>query len=299
MNKLEALSAFCAVYKSGSFAKAAQRLNCSTTMVSRYVKKLEDELGCLLIKRNTRNIQITDAGQQYFDQVSVILEQLHQADNTINEYNQTPSGKLKISSSIEFGSQYLPPVIALYKAAYPKVELDISLSNKPVDIWHEEIDLAFRVAPKLPEASFIAQPICHSRLALWASPDYLATHGIPHSIEELHQHQLLFFNHSLRSNQWIFQLAQQVQELVLPWSWRSNNGRILNEAAAQHQGIIQAPSYSVASYVRRGELVEVLSQYSFNKLQISAVYPHRYDYSVRIKAFVETAKTYFAQHPVM
>ena len=299
MNKLEALSAFCAVYKSGSFAKAAQRLNCSATMVSRYVKKLEDELGCLLIKRNTRNIQITDAGQQYFDQVSVILEQLHQADNTINEYNQTPSGKLKISSSIEFGSQYLPPVIALYKAAYPKVELDISLSNKPVDIWHEEIDLAFRVAPKLPEASFIAQPICHSRLALWASPDYLATYGVPHSIEELHQHQLLFFNHSLRSNQWIFQLEQQVQELVLPWSWRSNNGRILNEAAAQHQGIIQAPSYSVAPYVRRGELVEVLPQYSFNKLQISAVYPHRYDFSVRIKAFVETAKAYFAQHPVM
>lgn len=298
MNQIEAIKAYCAVYQALSFAQAAKSLSISTTMVSRYVKQLENELGCLLLKRNTRQVHVTKVGHEYYQQVHPVLTRLNSINQNMQAYSEQPKGKLVISSSIEFGGQYLAPFIQHLHQKYPDVELEINLSNQPVDIWDDTTDVALRVAPKLPGASYIAQPFCKSRLALWASPSYLAAHGMPNNIEALKQHSLLFFSHDVRDNQWLFNGAEQPIEVKLPWTWRSNNGRLLNEAAAQGQGIIQAPSYSVAQYVAREELVEIMPDYSINELIISAVYPHSYNYSISIKILIEELKVYFKLHPI-
>ena len=298
MNKFEAIKAFCALCHQGSFVGAAQVLNTSSTMISRYVKHLEKELGCLLVKRNTRQVHITQAGRHYLASIEPLLASFEQVHHQMQQYNDVPQGKLTISSSIEFGGQYLAPVIAQYTKNYPEVDVDVRLSNQPVDIWHDDIDVALRVAPSLPEASFIAQPICHSRLALWASPSYLSAHGKPRKLADLKQYRLLFFSHSVRSNSWIVETDGKQQEITFNWAWQSNNGRLLNEAAALGDGIIQAPSYSVADYVKRGELVELMPELSLDKLAISAVYPHSYEYSISIKALVMELKNYFSLHPI-
>ena len=296
MNKLEAMRAFSLVAEHQSFTRAAQQLNLSATMVSRYIKQLENDLGCLLLKRSTRKVFLTDAGEQYWQHISPLLQKLTSVDEQMAELGRHPSGKLVISTSIEFGGQYLAPVIHAYRERHPQVELDVLLSNEPVDLFNSKVDLAFRVAPALPDASYIAQEVCYSTLALWASPHYLNQHGTPSCLADLHQHQLLFFNHSIRKDHWIFThqgVNNERHALKLKWAWSSNNGRLLNEAAAAGQGIIQAPGYSVAQYVKAGQLVEVLPEASIRPLTISAVYPHRYELSTRVKTFVETAKQHF------
>ena len=298
MNKTEAMQAFCIVADNQSFTAAAKAMNISSTMVSKHIKALESSLGCLLLKRNTRKVYLTEAGEQYRQHVKPILKKLALIEHQMSEFGSKPFGKLTISASLEFGSQYLTPLISQYRQSFPQVELDFSLSNTPVDLFDSEVDLVFRVAPTLPNASHIAQEVCSSRLSLWASQAYLEQNGAPEKPEDLHQHKLLFFKHSIRKNQWIFNHNGSQQSIKLPWDWRSDNGRLLNEAAAAGQGIIQAPSYSVAPYLKNGQLVEVMPAFSFNKLTISAIYPHRYELSTRIKTFVEMAKHYFKQHPI-
>lgn len=292
------MHAFCLVAEYQSFSQASVEMGVSATMVSRYIKQLEQQLGCLLLKRNTRKVFVTDAGQYYLDQIKPVLRKLDGIEQSMHNLNDEPTGQLTISASLEFGSQYLAPLIKQYRDQCPKVQLNLNLTNEPIDLFSSEVELAFRVAPMLPNASHIAQEVCNSRLALWASPEYLAKHGIPVQIEDLNEHQLLFFAHSIRKDQWIFHRKGKLETKRFNWAWSSNNGRLLNEAAAQHQGIIQAPSYSVAKYVNQGLLHEVLPEHSINDLAISAVYPHRYELSNRVKSFVEMAKSYFAVQPI-
>jgi len=298
MNKIDAMKAFCLVCEHKNFSHVARHMQLSTTMISRYIKQLEQHLGCLLLKRDTRRVMITEAGELYLRQVQPILTRLDNIDLEMSRYNETPKGKLRISASIEFGSQYLAPLITGFQQDYPEVELECHLTNEPVALVDGDTDIALRVAPQLADASYIARPLCQTRLALWANPEYLLRHGQPTSLDELKRHKLLFFCHNLRPDSWLFQHGGKQQQLKLPWSWKSNNGRLLNEAAALCQGIIQAPTYSVASYVDKGELVEVLPQYSIGDIQISAVYQHRYELSLRIKSFVQWSQEYFKRHPV-
>ena len=298
MNKIEAMKAFCFTADYLNFSQAAKEMNISATMVSQYVKQLEQELGCLLLKRNTRKVFLTEAGMQYRNHVKPILKKLALIDDQMTQFKSDPSGELNISTTAEFGGQYLAPLIALYRAKYPQVKLNIRMDNAPIDLFDDKTDLAFRVAPSLTSASYIAQKVCQSRLSLWASPDYLEQFGSPSCLADLHQHQLLFFAHSLRKEQWLF-IEDGVRKLVIyNWAWSSNSGKLLNEAAAEGQGIIQAPSYSVARYLQNKSLIEVLPQYALNNLQISAMYPHRYELSTRVKTFVELAKGYFVEHPI-
>nr|PMH84721.1 hypothetical protein BCU57_02470 [Shewanella sp. 10N.286.48.B5] len=292
------MQAFCLVAEYQSFSKAAAEMGVSNTLVSRYVKQLEQQLACQLLKRNTRKVFLTPAGEQYRDQVKPLLKKLVIIDKQMNQLSAQPSGKLTVSTTLELGSQYFAPLIAIYRQQYPKVELDFKLGNMPEDLFESQIDLAFRVAPNLPNSSHIAQTIGSSKLALWASPVYLKQFGTPETPEDLRQHQLIFFSHSIRKEQWLFEHNGSRLSIKLPWAWSSDNGRLINEAAALGQGIIQAPSYSVADFTNTKQLVEVLPEYSINDLTISAVYPHRYKLSSRISSFVETAKKYFLNNPL-
>ena len=298
MNKIEAMKAFCFTADHLNFSQAAKEMNISATMVSRYVKQLEQELGCLLLKRNTRKVFLTDAGTQYRNHIKPIIKKLALVDYQMTQFKSEPSGELNISTTAEFGGQYLAPLIALYGKKHPQVKLNIRMDNTPIDLFDDKTDLAFRVAPSLTSASYIAQKICQSRLSLWASPDYLKRCGSPKTLEDLSQHQLLFFAHSLRKEHWLFIENEERKLMKYDWAWTSNSGQLLNEAAANGQGIIQAPSYSVARYVNSNRLIEVMPNKAINNLQISAMYPHRYELSTRVKTFVELAKAYFIEQPI-
>ena len=295
MNKLHALEAFCLVCEKLSFSLAAKELNMSATMIGRYVKQLEQELGCLLLMRNTRQVVITEAGLNYQAQVKPLLKKLNSIDQSMAKYNAQPRGKLTVSTSVEFGGLYFAPLIGKYRARYPDVHLDIQLNNAPINLLDEKVDLVFRIAPELPDSSYIAQSIAPTRLTLWVSPKYLSSNGTPQSIEDLRQHQLLFFSHSIRSDQWIFKVNNEIKKFKLPWKYQSNNGRLLNEAAADSQGIIQAPFYSVKRFVENKQLVEIMPQYSVDPLGIYAIYPHRCELSLLVKTFIDETKDYLKQ----
>ncbi len=299
MNKLVAMKAFCLICERESFAAAARGLDVSPTMVSRYIQQLEKDIGCLLIKRNTRQLTITDLGQHYYREIRPVIDKIESTEREMMEQQTDPKGKLTISASVEFGGQYLAPLVGEYHRKYPGIELNINLSNTPVNLLDDQTDIAIRVAPHLPDASYIAQGISTTRLSLWASIDYLNENGRPESLDDLQYHKLLFFSHSVRKDEWIFNVDGERIKRRYDWAWRTDNGRLLNEAAVLHQGIIQAPGYSVADYVGAGLLVEVMPHVAIDNLVISAVYSHRYALSLRVKKFIELAKAYFEKYPTM
>ena len=118
-------------------------MNVSPTMVSRYIKQLEQELGCLLLKRNTRKVFLTEAGERYKQQITPLLKRLTSVEQQMQEYHFEPQGRLTISTSIEFGGQYLAPLVGTFHQKYPQVELDFDLCNKPLDLLDDNIDLVF------------------------------------------------------------------------------------------------------------------------------------------------------------
>lgn len=295
MNKIQALKVFVTIVKFNSIRRAADHLDFSSTMASRYLKMLESDVGCRLINRNTRQLSLTEAGKQYHDHALRIIDLMQQADLELQNFNQQPKGKLTVSASVEFGSQYLAPFINSFLIEYPDIDLNIELTNEPVNLFTSNIDIAIRVAPTLLDSGLIAQPLINSRLSCWCSPKFYRNIEPILVIDDLNPHPLLQFNHDSRPDSWIFNIDNQLLTKTFNWHWRSNSGRLLNEAAVQGQGIIQAPNYSVAQYVKNGQLIEVLSQAAVDPLPISAVYRHKSAGTIAIKAFVAKMKLYFQE----
>ena len=296
MNKLEAINAFCLVAKNSNFSLSARQLGVSPTMVSKHIQSLESHLSCRLFNRNTRKVQLTEAGKIFYKKVSPLLSQLQDLDREMASFAQTPKGPFRISASIEFGSQFLAPVICRFCEQYPEVELQLDLSNDRVSLLEEDVELAIRVAPHLPDSNLIAVPVASTDLKTWASPEYLARMGVPANPADLKSHRCLFFSQTPRANTWLFNIGHKLTELPFKWYWSSDNGRVLNEAAACGEGVVQAPEYSVYQYRDRGKLVEILPQYCLREMPISAIYSHRRDLSVNIRQFIQLLRQYFSDN---
>ncbi|MFC3194833.1 LysR substrate-binding domain-containing protein [Marinicella sediminis] len=290
--------AFCAIVEHMSFRKAATTVGVSPTMMSKYLKGLESDVGCHLINRNTRAISLTDVGREYHRRIKPILLELDQLNQQMSAYAGEVRGHLKITATIEFGGIYLAEVIKQYRQQHPQVSLDFILTNRTLGLFDEDIDLAIRVAPKLPDSGLIAIPICQTHLRTWASPGYLKRCGVPRDMTALKQHACLFFSETPRKNSWLFQVDGCVTEQQLPWQWRTDNGRLLNEAAANDMGIIQAPDYSVSEYVKKGELIEVLADYRLEPFNICALYPQRNSVSPKLTRFIQLLKMHFNEQPL-
>ncbi|MBY5993991.1 LysR family transcriptional regulator [Ferrimonas balearica] len=295
MKRLEAIEVFCQVVELGQFSAVARQQNLSTAMVSKHITQLEAHLGVRLFHRTTRQVTVTEVGQRYYDEVRGLLRQLAQADQNAAQQGQFPTGRLTVSASLEFGSQYLASMMAGYQRRYPQVQVDLSLTNRTVDLIADRVDLAIRVAPFLPDSRLIATAIAHTHLGTWASPEYLAQMGTPARPEALAQHRCLLFTETPRGEQWLFQHQGEVRKQRLQWHLASNNGRVLNDMAAMGEGIVQAPDYSVAEYVRQGRLVEVLAPWRIPPIAISAIYPQTAAQHPKVRTFVEALKAHFAR----
>ncbi len=293
MSEINQARAFCAIVEQMNIRKAAVVFGVSATMMSKYLKALEDDLGCHLINRNTRTISLTDAGRHYYQHIKPVLQDWRDLKDHMSHFADEIFGHLKITATIEFGGIYLAAIIKQYRADCPHVALELVLTNRTLNLLDEDIDLAIRVAPKLPDSGMIAVPVGQTKLRLWASPQYLSRSGQPQAPEDLHQHACLFFSQTPRANTWLFSQAGQNFELSFDWQWQTDNGRLLNEAAAAGMGIIQAPDYSVADYVKQGRLVEVLAAYRLQPMNISAIYPQRNSVSPKLSHLIELLKQHF------
>lgn len=268
MRRWDAIEAYVSVVQEGSFTAAAEKLGVSPSHVSRRVAELERHLGTPLIYRTTRSIRLSEAGEQYFEQCHRLLEGFLGAEEAISQAQREPSGQLRVTCATTFGERFLAPQLNDFMLQYPKIRLDLHLTNRQTDLIAEGYDLAVRMGA-MKDSSLLARRLCERREYLCASPDYLQRHPMPHTLAELARHNCL-----LGSNPWwLFSDNGQRRELKIQGNWRSNSGPALLDAVLKGLGIAQLPDYYVEPLLARGELIAMLEQYRYPFSGVWLVYP--------------------------
>lgn len=285
MDRFEAMQVFSKVVELGSFAAAAERLDMSTSAVSRHVAQLEALLDARLLNRTTRRLSLTENGRAYYERCVQLLADLEETEELVSNSNASPRGTLHVTAPISFGTSHLAPAISAYLALHPQMRFDVSLSDRQVDMVEEGLDLAIRVG-RIGNQNLVARPIGRARILIAASPAYLAKHGTPQTPRDFSRHQCLTYAYTAEQNVWIFGDAP---ELHIPVSGpvHGNNGNMLGELAAQGCGITAAPDFILQPLIDAGSLVEVrLPDIPPRLLTIYAAYPTRKHLSARVRSFV-------------
>ena len=268
MRNWEAMEAFIEVVRQGSFSAAASQLKVSPSHISRLITQLESELSCTLLFRTTRRIRLSEAGELYYQHCRGLPETLSSAEEVVSTLNQAPVGAFKMTCATTFGERFIAPVMNDFLISHPKIELELHLTNREVDIIEEGYDLAIRMG-SLKDSSHLSRRLCDREEFLCASKEYVAQHGMPHTLAELSKHHCL----SGSKNYWLFQQNGQRKEVKIPSAWRSNSGPALLDAVRKGLGIAQLPDYYVKEDLARGQLIALLPQYQYPYSGVWLVYP--------------------------
>ena len=287
MDRFLALSVFAKVVEQGSFARAAERLELSTSAVSRHVAELEAHLEARLINRTTRRLSLTETGSAFYERCVQLLADLEEAEEAVTAATVVPRGTLKLTCSITFGTRHLAPAIAAFAARHPQLRFDVELSDRALDIVDEGFDLAVRIG-EIGSQSLIGRRIGGSQVVCCAAPSYLAAHGVPRSPTELARHACLSYEYSPTRNIWRFRDRQgNEQDVRIGGPVHANNGQMLCALAVAGVGINFEPDFIVAPDVRAGRLVPLLPEFAPPSIPIHAVYPSRRHLSAKVRAFVD------------
>lgn len=286
MDTFISMKVFATVVDAGSFAAAADRLDMSRAMTSKYVSSLEDHLGTRLLNRTTRRLSITESGNVYYQRCVQILADVMEAEQVAGHLSATPRGVLKITMPLAFGLHRLGPVIADYVSRYPEVKLDISLSERKVDLIEDGFDLAIRIGA-LPESGLIARKLGIDRIIICASPGYLKRHGVPKTPEDLAGHSCLGYTYTNSGDAWSLSRSGQDIQIPIAATIKADNGDMLRLAAVSGAGFIFQPLFIVEEDLQAGRLVQVLAEYASRELGIYAIYPSRKHLSAKVRTFVD------------
>lgn len=286
MDRFQANRAFVQVVESGSFVGAAAKLNLSTTAVSRLVADLEKHLQTRLLHRTTRRLHLTERGRAYFERCAQILAELEEAEREAAQEATEPSGTIRLTTSVNFGTHQVTPAIAAFLARHARVRFDVSLSDRVVDMIEEGFDLAIRIGGSSGQ-NLVVRKLGETRLVPCASPGYVARHGAPAAPEDLARHNCLTYEYAMRDT-WTFRDAAGRDRTVrVAGSLNSNHGDLNAAAAVQGLGIALEPDFIVGRELSSGALVPVLASFEAPVLPVYAVYPSRRFLPVKVRAFVD------------
>jgi len=297
MDQLAAIEAFVRVAESGSFSKAAERLQSSKSAVSRQVSALETELGARLLHRTTRALTLTEAGRSYFERAARILADLAEANASVGQLQAAPRGRLRVSAPMSFGFLHLAPAVPEFLDRYPDVELDMIMNDRFVDLVDEGFDMAVRIGT-LADSSLVARRLAPMRRTVCASTAYLDKHGTPASPDDLKTHECLCYSNVGMAQEWRF-----VRPDGRPWPvevrgrLHANNGDALRAAALRGFGLAVLPSFLVGRDFQSGALVSVLEEFLSQDSAVHAVYPHARHLSPKVRAFVDFLAERFGPVP--
>ncbi|ALU89216.1 LysR family transcription regulator protein [Herbaspirillum rubrisubalbicans M1] len=296
MDRLQSMRVFAKVVEQGSFVRAAELLDISNAVATRFIADLEAHLGTRLLNRSTRRLSLTEAGQAYLERVRMILAEVDDAEALVSLETKRPAGTLAIYSNAGFGQSQLGEMLAAYAETYPEVALDINLSDRSIDLVEEGIDIGFFSSMQKFDASMIVRQLGVARVILCASPAYLARHGAPEQPEDLSRHSCLNFSHEYLRHHWHVNTAAGVMDVPIVSKVVSNSGVLLRDLALAGMGIVLRPSYSLGDDLRCGKLVQVLPDFDMGQVVISMVYPSRRLLSAKVRSFADFVSARFP-HP--
>jgi DNA-binding transcriptional LysR family regulator len=280
------MKVFRHVVEVGSFVGAAERMEMSAAMASKHVMHLEQQLGARLLNRTTRRVAPTEAGREYYERLSQVLTELDEAEQAVGAASVVPQGRLRVSSLSAFGLSHVMAAVADYAARYPQVTVDMTLSDRVVELIDEGFDVAIRASPGgLKSSSLIARQIATAHLVLCASPAYLRRHGTPKSVADLANHNYL---------QYAGVSALEIATGDASPRVRLSGNLIVNHLEAQRVIVLQGAGIAMLGtevigddLVARRLVPLLVDEVPPRELPIHVVYASRRHLSAKVRSFVD------------
>ena len=279
---------FVAVAEHQGFSAAARQLNCSTSHVSRQLAKLEQRLGCALVVRTTRKVNLTSQGSQYYQDCKALITGLQQANQTVADAQVSLSGTLKVSAAGTFAEMYVVPALIEFAKLHPELTVSVDFNSRYVNFVDEGFDFVIRYG-KLSDSNLIAKRLVNRSMMAAASPDYVRENGEPLLPEELKHHSCIISN----NDNWSFEHNSDSRRIKVNGRFHCNNANAVVEACRQGLGIAYLPRSNFVKGVEAGELLPVLANYWDTSISSWIVYQNRQFMPSRVRMAIDFLVDYF------
>ncbi|OZI66737.1 LysR family transcriptional regulator [Bordetella genomosp. 11] len=276
MDKLQAMATFVRVVEAQSFSKAAETLSMPRSSVTTIVKNLEAHLGAPLLRRSTRSLSLTEAGERYYASCQGILAEIANAESQVLPLGKAPRGRVRADMPGVIGRAIVLPRLSEFETRYPDIELVLGLSDRPTDLVYEGIDCAVRTGA-LADSTLVARRLGQLNWLTCASPRYLKQHGEPIAISELGDHRAINYvsNVTGRPFEWRFRVGKEDVSMTMQSRFSVNETEAYVQCGLEGLGLIQLSEFAVSAYLRSGRLKEVLAGVRCAPVPVSVVYPNK------------------------
>ena len=300
MDRLQAMQVFTRVVDTNSFTRAAETLDLPRASVTTIIQNLEAFLGTRLMHRTTRRLSLTPDGAAYYERCVRILADVEETEASFQSGNKKPHGKLRIDMPGSIGRLLVIPSLCEFHTRYPDIDLQLGLSDRPVDLLQEGVDCVVRVGA-LQDSSLVARRIGLFEGVTCASPDYIERAGMPASLEDLDNHKAVnyFSSRTGRTLDWAFLVEGKEVEVKMKSIVSVNDADAYVTCGLEGFGLIQPALFMVLPHLRAGQLVEVLPELKPLPMPISVVYPHSRHLSPKVRVFVDWIAEQFDRCPLL
>ena len=295
MDTLQAMRAFVRVVETRNFTRVANEFGTQQSAVSKWITALENHLAVRLLNRNTRRIELTAAGEDYYRRCLTIVAAVDEAEAQVRSDVSCVKGNLHISAPVVLGRLHLLPLLAQFAERYPDIAINITLTDRQVDLVAEGIDLAVRIG-QLRDSSLIAKRLgSYSRIVV-ASPRYIAAHKKIITPKDLLQHNCLLHTLLAEAGRWVFDSDDQQIAIDVSGNLKSNSGDALVQLACDGAGVALLPEWMVAEQLQNGSLLRLLADYVVDTKTVYAIYPHKQHVPVPVRYFLAMLENHFSEY---
>lgn len=286
-DRLSGIREFVTVVEAGSFAAAAARLNLARSAVGKAVARLEARLGTRLCQRTTRVLTLTEDGLAFYERCTRALKELEAGELALESGRLEPAGKVRVSVPVVIGRRCVAPVLYDVARRYPALVLEISFSDRPVDLIEEGYDLAIRNGPLSDDPGLMSRTLVRQRMAVCAAPAYLEKHGRPRSLADLSAHQAIVYASPRFTRSWLFPGDDgKTIEIGLKGRIRLDDVEAIGDAAAAGLGLAWQPCWLIRSRLASGELVRLFDDPAF-EFTTSALWPRAPFLPMRVRVLID------------
>ncbi|WP_219266984.1 LysR family transcriptional regulator [Pseudomonas sp. Xaverov 259] len=288
MNKLELLRTFVRVTELSSFTQAGESLGLPRSTVSEHVQALETLLGARLLQRTTRTVQATQDGRVLYERSKDLLAHMEELEGLFRQDEAQLAGRIRVDMPNAMARGLVMPQLPSFMARHPLVEMEISSSDRQVDVIAEGFDCVVRVGAQ-PDQSVVARKVCSMPMVNCVSPAYLQRYGVPETIADLAQHQLVHYVRPLGARSAGFEYLQgnKVQRVAMAGRVTVSSTDAYQAACLGGLGIVQVPLLGIRDLLASGELVSVLADYLAPPLDVSMLYAGQRHLPLRVRVFME------------
>ncbi|MEC5321073.1 LysR family transcriptional regulator [Brenneria populi subsp. brevivirga] len=295
MDRITAAEVFVTIVERGSMIAAAETLDMSRAMVTRYLAEMESWAEARLLHRTTRKLSLTDAGEKTLARCRQMLALTAEMRVEAETDDAAPGGLLRLSCAQSLAQGALGMAITAFLRRYPRVAIDLQMNNRAVNLVEDRIDLALRITNEL-DPNLIARPLASCESVLCASPAYLNERGIPRQLADLSVHNCLTYTYFGKSL-WHFSRGDEEFTIPVGGNLSGNESMVLLSGALEGAGIALQPRYSATPYLASGQLVALLPEYRPQAMGIYGIYASRRQMPAALRALLDFLVEWFAQDP--